>query len=51
MVGGLTAIEKCIVEDLALGKTVDEEDVLDLINSELEKELTQSRGFILDLPF
>jgi len=24
---------------------------LDLINNELEKDLTQSRGFILDLPF
>jgi hypothetical protein len=37
VVGGLTAIEKCIVEDLAMGKPVEEEDVLDLINSELEK--------------
>lgn len=51
MVGGLSSIEKCIVEDLAMGKAVDEEDVLDLINNELEKDFTQSRGFIIDLPF
>lgn len=35
VIGGLTQIEKCIVEDLAQGKCVDEEDVLDLINNEL----------------
>lgn len=35
MIGGLTQIEKCIVEDLAQGKCVEEEDVLDLINIEL----------------
>jgi hypothetical protein len=36
---------------LSKGNAVEEEDVLDLINNELEKEITQSRGFIVDLPF
>lgn len=40
-----------MVEDLNAGKPVQEEDVLDLINNELEKDYTKSRGFILDLPF
>lgn len=48
---GLLAIEKYILAELQKGVAVEDEDVLDLINNELEKEFTQSRGFILDLPF
>ena len=48
---GLLPIEKYILVELEKGKAVDEEDVLELINGELEKDFTHSRGFILDLPF
>jgi adenylate/nucleoside-diphosphate kinase len=40
-----------VLAQLAKGSAVEEEDVLDLINNEFEKEVTHSRGFILDLPF
>jgi adenylate/nucleoside-diphosphate kinase len=47
---GLTPIEKCIIEDLSLGKTVDPGDLLDILNEEMKNPATASKGFILDLP-
>ena len=44
-------IEKYVLSEIQNGNAVDDEDMLDLLNNELEKDLTQSRGFILDLPF
>lgn len=38
------------MEQLEKGSRVEEEDILDLLNLELRKDVTISRGFILDLP-
>lgn len=47
---GLTAIEKCVLEDLQQGRAVNEADLLDLLNAEMKNPATGSKGYILDLP-
>lgn len=48
---GLLPIEKFILGQLQNGNAVEDEDMLDLLNNQLEKDFTKSRGFIVDLPF